>query len=99
MLAELLHRLTHEQDQLGDHFLARRPIVFTVDHLAERPRVALRAATDHHRARPGRREHRLRPRVRRDVAGRDDRHLDERDELRRQTVIRRAGVHCCAERG
>ena len=59
----------------------------------ERPRVALRAAADHHRGRAGRREHRLRPRARRDVAARRHGNVDELDELGGQRVVGRAGVH------
>ena len=67
--------------------------VVAVDDLAERPGVALRAAADHDRLGARRREHHLRAGARRHVAGRDDRDVDERDELRGQRVIRRARVH------
>ena len=45
--------------------------VVAVDDLPERPRIALRAAPDHHGGGSGRGEHRLRPRARRHVSRRD----------------------------
>ena len=92
VLAELAHRLADEEQQLGHDLLARRLGVVAHD-LAQRPRVALRGAADHHRGGAGRREHRLRPRARGDVARGDHRDVDERDELGRQRVVGRAGVH------
>ena len=92
-LAELAHRLADEVDQLGGDLLARRLLAVAEDDLADRPRVALRAAPDHHGCRTGRGEHRLRLRARGHVAGRDHRHVDELDELRRERVIRVARVH------
>ena len=92
-LAELAHGLADEVDQLGGDLLARRLRAVAVDDLADRPRVALRAAADHHRCRARRGENGFRLRARRHVARRDHRHVDELDELRRQRVIRVARVH------
>ena len=50
-LAELAHGLAHEEHELGDDLLARRLVAVAVDHLAQRPGVALRTAADHHRRR------------------------------------------------
>ncbi len=64
-----------------------------VDDLAERPRIALRAAADHHRGGAGGREHGLRLRAGGDVARGDHGHVDERDELGGERVVGGAGVH------
>ena len=61
LLAQLAHRLAHEEQQLCDDLLARRLAVVAHD-LGERPGVALRCTADHHRGRAGRREHGLRAR-------------------------------------
>ena len=95
-LAELADGLAHEQDQLGDDLLARRLVRVAVEDLAQRPRVALRRAADHHCGRAGRGQDRLRPRARGDVARRDHRHVDELDELGGQRVVGLAGVHLLA---
>ena len=58
-LAELPHRLAHEEDELCDDLLPRRLLVRVTDDLADRPRVALRGTTDHDRGRAGRRQHGL----------------------------------------
>src|SRR5215208_7076288 len=59
-LAELSHGRAHEQDQLGDHVLARRLADVPVDDLPQRPRVPLGSPAHHHRGRAGRRQDRLR---------------------------------------
>src|SRR5207248_7105977 len=81
--AELAHRLADEVDELCGNLFARRLRTVAELDLANRPRVALRAAADHHRARTGGRKHGFRLRVRRHVTRRDHRYVDERHELRR----------------
>ncbi len=98
-LAQLAHRFVDEQDELGGHFLARRVGAVAEHHLADRPRIALRAAAHHDCGRACGREHGLRLRARDDVAGRDHRHVNELDELGRQRVIRIAGVHLLRRAG
>ena len=61
--------------------------------LAQRPRVSLRGAADHHGGCAGRREDGLGAGARGDVARGDHRHVDERDELGRQRVVGGARVH------
>ena len=92
-LPELPQGLADEQHQLGDDLLARRLPVIAVDHLAQRPGIALRTAGHHHRRGARRGKHRLRAGARGDVAGGDHRYVDAVDELRRERMIRRAGVH------
>ena len=92
LLAELAHRLAHEEQQLGDDLLARG-LTVVADDLGERPGIALRGTADHHRGRTGRREHGLRTRSRVDVARGDHRDVDQRDELGGQRMVRGAGVH------
>ncbi len=82
-LAELAHGLAHEEDELGDDLLAGRLAAVAVDDLAQRPRVPLGAAPDHHRGGAGRREHGLRAGARGHVAGGDHRDVDERRRARR----------------
>src|SRR5438874_8942358 len=65
--AELALGLADEQDQLRRNLLARRVLRATVDDLAQRPRVPLRAPPDHHRGGTGRRQHRLGASAGRDV--------------------------------
>src|SRR5207249_11698426 len=82
VLTELAHRFADEQDELSGDLLARRPgRPRTVDDLAQRPWISLRAAPDHHRGRAGGREHALRPRTRRHVAGGDHGDVHERNQL------------------
>src|SRR5712691_7954457 len=92
-LAELAHRLADEQNELRDDLLRRRLGAVAFENLLQRPRVSLRSAPDHHRRGSRRGEDRVRLRARGDVAGRDHRHVDARDELGRQGVVRVAGVH------
>ena len=59
----------------------------------DRPRVPLGGAPDHDGGGAGGREHGLRLRLRRDVAGGHDRDVDELDELGRQRLVGLARVH------
>ena len=61
LAAELAHRLADEEHELRGHLFARWLTGVAVDDLPQRPRIALRAPTDHHQprrrsspARPGR---------------------------------------------
>ena len=74
-------------------------VVVVVDDLPQYPGVALRAATDHDGGRSRRRENRLGPGARGDVARGDHRHVDERHELGRQRWSAVPVYICCAERG
>ena len=92
-LAELAHRLADEEDQLGGDLLARR--------LARRRRRRSRGAPTGcpaRRGRPSPPPHRSRrapppPARASHVARRDDRHVDELDELGGQRVVGVARVH------
>src|SRR4051794_22595401 len=57
LLAELAHRLADEDDELGRHLLARGLERIALGDLAQRPRVPLRAARDHHGSGSGLLEH------------------------------------------
>src|SRR4051794_31398052 len=71
-LAELADGLAREEDELRDDLLAGRLRAVAVDDLAQRPRVPLRAAADHHRGAAGRREDGLGAGAGGDVARGDD---------------------------
>src|SRR5207253_7338315 len=98
-LAELANGLADEEDELGDDLLAARLGAVFAEHLAQSPRVALRAAADHDRARAGRRQNGLGAGARGDVSRRDHRHVNALDELGRQRVVGLAGVHLAGRAG
>ncbi len=92
-LAELAHCFAHEEHELRHDLLAGRLATVAIDDLAQHPGIALGAPAHHHRGGTGRRQHRLRLRSRRHVAGGDHRHVHERHQLGGQRVIGGAGVH------
>src|SRR5207248_5149962 len=93
LFTELADRLADEQGQLRGDFLTRGLRTVAVDDLPQSPRIALRAAPDHHACCTGQRKHALRPGARRDVTGCNYRDVDELHQLSRQRVIGLAGVH------
>src|SRR3954452_18578217 len=79
--AELSNGFANEHDQLRGDLFARRLLRVAEHDLADRPWVSLSAAPDHHGRGSRRGEHGIRLRVRSHVAGGDDGHVDELDEL------------------
>ena len=78
--------------QLGDHLVARGLALAQAEQALEPPRVAQRAAREHHGVGAGALEGLHRALVGAQAAGDDHRHVERLDQLRGQHVVRLAAV-------
>ena len=88
-----------ERGRAGDDLLPGRLLGRLPENLGQHPRVPLDAASDHDGSGACALQYRASLLARRDVPGGHHRHVHERDELRRQRVVRGARVHLLSRAG